>query len=254
MRVALKFAYVGRNFYGYARQPNLRTVEGEIIKILTNLELITDTKTSEFRSASRTDKGVSSLGNVIAFNVDAFKKNILDKLNENNKEILFYGYKKVDDDFFPRYAKTRHYSYYLINKDLDIKKIVDTLSLFVGEHDFSNFARVEPDKNPIRTIDNITVEEFENFLIIDFFAPNFLWNQIRRIISAAEKVELGKISNEDIENALEHPEEKVDFGLASANPLILTNINFGFEFDITSSKKEKLEKMKNKIISSIESD
>ena len=34
MRIALKFAYNGQNFYGYARQPNLRTVEGEIIDLL----------------------------------------------------------------------------------------------------------------------------------------------------------------------------------------------------------------------------
>ena len=32
MRVALKFAYNGKNFYGYARQPKLRTIEEEIIQ------------------------------------------------------------------------------------------------------------------------------------------------------------------------------------------------------------------------------
>ena len=34
MRIGLKFAYDGSKFHGYARQPNLRTIEGELIKAL----------------------------------------------------------------------------------------------------------------------------------------------------------------------------------------------------------------------------
>ena len=42
MRIALKFAYDGRNFHGYARQPQLKTVEGEIIKALIKHGFIED--------------------------------------------------------------------------------------------------------------------------------------------------------------------------------------------------------------------
>jgi len=31
MRLALKIAYDGRAYHGYARQPNVKTIEGEII-------------------------------------------------------------------------------------------------------------------------------------------------------------------------------------------------------------------------------
>ena len=34
MRIAVKFAYDGRSFSGYARQPKLKTVEGELIKTI----------------------------------------------------------------------------------------------------------------------------------------------------------------------------------------------------------------------------
>ena len=34
MRLALKFAYDGRQFHGYAWQPQLKTVEGVVIKAL----------------------------------------------------------------------------------------------------------------------------------------------------------------------------------------------------------------------------
>ena len=42
-RVALKIAYIGTNFHGYQRQPEYRTVEGELLKVLDETEIITDT-------------------------------------------------------------------------------------------------------------------------------------------------------------------------------------------------------------------
>ena len=90
MRCALKFGYNGIGFFGYARQPNLRTVEGEIIKILTKEDLIEDAKRSFFRSASRTDKDVSSLGNVVSFNSDFNKNQILSSLSDVSEDIIFY--------------------------------------------------------------------------------------------------------------------------------------------------------------------
>jgi tRNA pseudouridine38-40 synthase len=249
MRVALKFAYNGKNFYGYARQPNLKTIEEEIINSLVKYELIKDPKLSCFRSSSRTDKGVSALGNVIAFNTENFKKEVLNKLNKENEDILFYAFKIVDDDFYPRYACLRQYRYYLDITNKDCKKVIKGLSFFTGEHDLSNFARVEKDKNPIRAIDNIIISKFERFLVIDFFAQTFLWNQIRRIISAVEKLGCGKITQSEIINALNNPKKIVDLGVASPEPLILKDVFYDFEFQI--NKKIKLEKLEKEIISSI---
>nr|WP_279383615.1 hypothetical protein [Methanobacterium formicicum] len=38
IRVALKIAYLGTDFYGFQRQPNLRTVEGELLSAWRNRE------------------------------------------------------------------------------------------------------------------------------------------------------------------------------------------------------------------------
>ena len=85
MRYAFKFAYDGINFHGYARQPNVYTVEGAIINTLEILRLINNPKINRFRSASRTDKGVSALGNVIAF--DCYYDLSIDVLKEINEEL-----------------------------------------------------------------------------------------------------------------------------------------------------------------------
>ena len=230
MKIALKFAYDGRKFYGYARQPKLRTVEGEIIQKLKQNNYIKNPKDALFRSASRTDKGVSALGNTCSFDTDKNTENILKNLNENLEEIIFYGKKIVKPDFYPRHAKQRIYRYYLKKQGLDIDKIIETLDIFTGTHDFTNFAKIEPHKDPIRTIDNIVFSKDKDFLVIDFYAQTFLWHQIRAIISGLEKTGKNKLEKEKIKHALENPKIDKSYGLADPKFLILKDIVYDFDF------------------------
>ena len=211
MRLAFKFAYDGRKFSGYARQPNLKTVEGELIKSLVKCGFIKDAKQSQFQSASRTDKGVSALGNVVAFNTDCTKNIIIEELNEDLSDIIIYATAVVESDFYPRHAKQRIYRYYLKKNIIEIDKLLSTISIFTGEHNFSNFARIEEFKDPIRTIDNIMISENDDFFIIDLYAQTFLWHQIRKIISSIIKVRIGKIKLEDILRAQYHQTSRIPF-------------------------------------------
>ena len=250
MRIAIKFAYDGRKFHGYARQPNLKTVEGELIKQLMEQDLIEDAKTSRLRMASRTDKGVSALGNVAAFNTDVSEKNVLKKL-KNNTDIIVYGIKNVEPEFYPRYAKWRIYRYYLNKNNLDLNEVLSVAEIFTGEHNFTNFAKIEPDKNPVRTIDNITIKEKNDFFVIDFYAQTFLWHQIRRVISAVEKIGKRKITKQQIIEALNNPNKKVDFGLASAEPLLLKDVIYDFNFEYNKNNQKKIKNLETKIYNSL---
>jgi len=251
MHIAVKFAYDGSKFNGYARQPSLKTVEGEIIKALIKHGFIEDTSESFFKSGSRTDKGVSALSNIISFITDSSKKSVLQNLSDEFTDIIFYGIKQVESDFNPRYAKMRWYRYYLSKDDLDLDKILANTVCFTGEHNFSNFARIEPFRDPIRIIDNIVFTENEDFLIVDFFAQTFLWHQIRRIISALVKVGSGRILKEQIVEALCNTDKKVDFGLAPAKPLILKDIFYDFEFDYDIELLNKLDDLEIRIVSTL---
>lgn len=248
MRVAVKFAYDGKNYYGYARQPGLKTVEDDLINSLITHSFIENTNKSKFRSASRTDKGVSALGNVIAFNTSASKSSIITSLSKDFTSILVYGIKDVDSQFNPRYAKLRQYRYYLLVDDLDIEKIVKISSCFTGEHNFSNFSRLESFKDPIRNIYNILFTLEDNFLIIDFYAQTFLWHQIRKIISALIKIGGGKLEKIQIIEALENPFKNIDFGLAPAEPLILRDIVYDFDFEYDKRQLKKLNFFEEEII------
>ena len=88
-------------------------------------------------------------------------------------------------------------------------------------------------------------------MIIDFYAQTFLWHQIRRIISALTKVGYGKIKKKDIVIALESPDDVIDFGLSPADPLILMDIYYNFEFEYDKKQLERINKLEKNILKSL---
>jgi tRNA pseudouridine38-40 synthase len=242
MRYVLKFGYNGYGFSGYARQPELRTVEGDIIQALKKTQIIMDLDGSRFRSASRTDKGVSSRGNVIAFDTMFRKEEILGALNAHLDNIWFYGLAEVDDDFNPRHAKKRWYRYLLIHNEIVLNRMQQAAQIFIGEHDFSNFAQVE-DRDPVRTLESIEISKEGNMLILDFRAQSFLWHMVRRIVKALIDASKDVISLDDVNKALDG-KEKMDLGIAPPEPLILMDVEYDFDFVID---EEQLEKVKGNI-------
>ncbi len=239
MRYALKFGYHGKNFSGYARQPGLRTVEGEIVKALKKTTMVLDEKDANFQTASRTDKGVSACGNVLALNTNFRGNEILSALNANLEEIWFYGIKEVESHFNPRHAMERWYRYYLLDENIDLKSMEKYAKIFLGMHDFSNFARIEEGKNPARPIETIEISKEKEFIILDFKAQSFLWQMVRRIVKAMTDVEKGKLSLDDLKNAL-GGKTRADFGIASAEPLILMDVRYDFNFNIDRMKSKDL--------------
>jgi len=247
-KLALKIAYDGTRFHGYARQPTVTTVEGSIINALFDKQIISDMKKAEIRCGSRTDKRVSALTNVMTFYTDESAKDVLFLLSDEFDSIFPYGITEVDDNFNPRHAISRSYHYLLPMNRFTTSKLKNVLSLFIGKHDFSNFARIESHRNPVRTIDRITVNEGDNVVIVEITAQTFLWNQIRRIIEASIKYCKEKITLDQIQKALDHPEEPVDFNLAPAIPLILTNIEYP---DISFFEPEELKQRRNIVESTV---
>jgi tRNA pseudouridine38-40 synthase len=252
MRVALKIAYDGSDFHGYVRQPNLDTVEGELIKFFMKSGIIDSLEDAQMRVAGRTDKGVSSLGNVVVFISRCSPVEFIDRLNSELADIYVCGFKIVNDDFNPRHAYSRHYRYYLPDTDLDFTRIVAGASCFTGTHDFSNFARVEAKRNPVRTIENILVEQKMGCVVFDIFAQTFLWRQIRRMVASLEKIGLHTLENTDIVEALEKPNKKVDFGVAPAQPLILMNVQYEFEFVYIPDFQVHISRLEHRIVSRIQ--
>ena len=265
--IALKLGYIGSNFYGFQRQPNLRTVVGELIYHLEKLNYIDSPKENHFRVSGRTDRGVHSLSNVVVFksNKDFNINELNDSLPEDMRA-LAYSY--VKDDFNPRHANSRWYRYVLFDCELNMDLLDIASKKFIGTYDFSNFTN-RGVENTVRTVQDIKVsranipnqspeynkyssrilenissedenllkngEDFSNSpIFIDICGENFLWNMVRKIVAVLLDVNYGKRDMDDIDLLL-HPEgEKEVIKLTNPSQLILMDVkynNIKFSYD-----------------------
>ena len=245
-RTALKIGYIGTNFHGFQRQPNLRTVEEELIYHLRKLNYIDDLKKSRFRIAGRTDAGVHSLGNVISFQSE---KEV--RVNEINNslpdDIQILAKAPVRYAFKPRYALMRQYRY-LLFQDLNMDKLNEVAELFKGTHNFTNFTK-RFQKTTTRTIDDIKINkvalndyskrEFPNLhdtvspIFIDIYGESFLWNMVRKMMRVFVDVALDKMTLEDVEKLLNPPKDSLRASIKVMEPdyLILMDIKYdGIKF------------------------
>jgi tRNA pseudouridine38-40 synthase len=226
-RVAIKIAYDGSAFHGQVRQPGLRTVEGEVIHALRRARILRDPKEAMFQSASRTDRGVSALGNVVAFDTSLAPDAAARALNAKSRGVWAWAAAGVPADFNARQARSRWYRY-VLPPTHSVDALDAALQLFEGEHDVRNFTR-DRARTRLR-IDLARAEKENDHVAIDFKAQSFRWNLVRRIVAAALRVESGDASASDIEAALAK-HARVDFGLAPPEPLTLMDVEYDERFE-----------------------
>ena len=65
MKLFCKYGYTGSGFDGFSREDGRHTVEGAILNTLLDMNVLDPGKAP--LHASRTDRGVSALGNVFSF-------------------------------------------------------------------------------------------------------------------------------------------------------------------------------------------
>ena len=245
-RTALKIGYIGTNFHGFQRQPDLRTVEEELIYHLRKLNYIDDLKKSRFRIAGRTDAGVHSLGNVISFQSE---KDV--RINEINNslpdDIQILASAPVRYAFKPRYAQMRQYRYVLF-QDLDIDKLKQCAEVFKGTHNFTNFTK-RFQKTTTRTIEDIKItkadltdyhkKEFPNLhdtlypIFVDIYGESFLWNMVRKMMRVFVDVATDKMSLDEVEKLLNPAkgDPRANIKVMEADYLILMDIQYdGIKF------------------------
>ncbi len=227
-RAAVKVAYDGRRFTGSQRQPDQRTVEGEIIRSLELIGAIDSPSSSRFKMASRTDRGVSALGNVVAFDTAFPREQLLQALNAQCDDVHAHGIAIVPHPFTPRRATSRWYRYLLPSSGADIELMMEAASLFQGKHDFTGFCRSDG-RSPIKVIREVRAVSMGGFMVLDFIAREFLRSMVRRMVAAIESVGRGASTLEQVIGALQG--RGVSFGLAPPNNLCLMDVGFNFTFE-----------------------
>jgi tRNA pseudouridine38-40 synthase len=221
-RVAVRVAYDGRAFRGSQRQPDVRTVEGELLAALAKLGALDAPEAARFQCASRTDKGVSAAGNVVAFDTGFRLDALLPALGAGVEDAWPYALAEVPADFEARRARSRRYVYFLPGAGLEVARLDEALQRFVGTHDFRSFARLEPGVDPVRRVTRIAARPQGAWLAIEVEGESFLWNQVRRIVEASRRVAAGEAPLEDIDRGLRG--ERVELGTAAAEGLVLASV------------------------------
>ena len=226
-RIALKFAYDGSGFYGFQRQPENTTVEGALVGALARVGAIRSARECGYRSSSRTDRGVSALGNIISLRTSFPPSRLCSAINSKMEGVWAYSAVEVPDDFNPRAARQRWYRYYLANTSQNPELMRELASRFVGVHDFSGYARKDK-RNPMRKIDSIEITDKGMFYAIDFRAESFLWNMVRRIVWMINEGSTGRMPVDSI--GPKSPDKPVRFGLSPPEYLVLMDIDCGIKF------------------------
>lgn len=238
MRVLAIISYDGRGYYGFERQKDLPTIQGEIEKALSKIS----GKPITIHGAGRTDRGVSARGQAISFDIDADLEALRVSMNAIlPKDIHIESIEEKDMSFDARHSsKGKIYSYTLnhIRKDplspfesfvylpnFNVDKYIEALRVFEGEHNFQNFTSKPIDKDGfIRKIEPIEITYDEEKVKAVFKANGFMTYQIRMMVGNAIKASIGKISIDDIRLSLETSERKTTNLKADPNGLILEKV------------------------------
>ena len=167
MKIKLIFSYDGSRFQGSATQPHANSVQDTLLNALTHLGIF-----ERPLFASRTDKGVHSLGAVASVRCGEHFDDLNLLKNQLNRfahpHIHIKRIEKVSENFEVRFdAKMREYRYILHHGEfspflapyfhfypkIDIQKANEILAHFIGTHDFRLFCKqADAQKNSIRTI------------------------------------------------------------------------------------------------------
>ncbi|NXX99310.1 PUS3 synthase, partial [Centropus bengalensis] len=264
--VALKIAYLGWGYQGFASQENTNnTIEEKLFEALKKTRLVDSRQTSNYHRCGRTDKGVSAFGQVISLDLrstlsEGKKLNGHEGVSEGKSEgeelrythilnrvlppdIRVLAWAPVEPDFSARFnCLKRTYRYFFPCADLDVALMHTAAQKFVGTHDFRNLCKMDVANGVVnfqRTILSATVTWVEvggetgpqdPFHLCQFEVTGqaFLYHQVRCMMAILFLIGQRMESPEVIDELLdvEKNPQKPQYSMAVEFPLVLHNCEF----------------------------
>lgn len=245
-RYRLKVEYDGTAFVGWQRQAEGRSVQSALKEAVAGFS----GETVSIRGAGRTDSGVHARGQVV--HLDLAKPwspfTILNAVNAHLRlagdGISVVDVVEAEPDFDARFsALRRHYLYRIINrrahpalewkrgwwvpKPLDHAAMHSAAQVLVGRHDFTTFRSVQCQaKSPVRTLDRLDVTRAGEIIEIRATAQSFLHNQIRSFAGTLKLAGEGKMSVDDVRQALEARDRKACGPVAPPEGLYFMQVDY----------------------------
>ena len=244
--IKLTIAYDGTEYHGWQIQPGQRTIQGVITEAMHGLI------GSEVRlfGASRTDAGVSALGQVGLIQIDSpiptenLARAITGRLPA---DIAVTEAVEVPQGFNLMGAVTNKLYRYTIftgkvrpvlkirhcwhlHAKLDITAMAEAGKLLVGKKDFKSFASAaDKRESSVRTIFRCDVsnnKQENDWIYVDVEGDGFLYNMVRNIVGTLVDVGTGRWRPEKIDEILEAKDRTAAGQLAPAAGLCLMWIKY----------------------------
>lgn len=242
MRYLMTFSYDGTYFYGYQKQPNKRTIQEEIEKVLSQIL----NKKITIHASGRTDTKVHAINQKAHFDVE--KELDINKIKHSlNKmlpdDIYIKEMIEVNCDFHARYdVKYKKYIYklntneynpidrnyiYQYNKELNIKAMIEGTKYLIGEHNFKSFTKaIQEEKDYVRNIKEITIENTDGIITFTFIGNGFMRYMVRNLVGTLVAVGENKISPIKIKEILECEDRTKAFKTINPEGLYLSDVYY----------------------------
>lgn len=243
MNLRLDLSYDGGPFHGFAKQPNVTTVQGDLEDALGRL-LRGDVETV---GAGRTDAGVHALGQVVSVpdapdDLDEIK--LRDALNAMlGPAIAVSSVARVDADFHARFsALSRMYVYAILvgetpdpflarttvyhPEPLDLPAMNEAAGALTGSRDFSSFGRVPEGASAERTLYELRCWRTGNVLRIRARANAFIQQMVRSLVGTLLYVGEGRRRPDEMKAILDAKDRSAAGPVAPPHGLCLVSVEY----------------------------
>ena len=242
--IKIVIQYDGSNYSGWQKQPNKKTIESEIISAIENLTCQDGIKVN---GSSRTDAGVSAMGQVANFKIDspiptermakAISRHLPPEIVVTEAVEVPSKFDAISD------TKSKMYRYSIFTGKsrpvmqvkhcwhrpgkLDIEAMDAAIKKLVGKNDFKSFATAcDKRTSSVRTILDSSVKQDGLWIYIDVEADGFLYNMVRNIVGTLVEIGRGRWQVEMMDEILAAKKRTAAGPIAPASGLCLMWIRY----------------------------
>src|SRR5215831_5008926 len=249
MNYRLLIQYDGTDFHGWQIQAGLRTVQGELTRVLSLLE----GREVTIHGSGRTDAGVHAEGQVANFQLqrETGAGKLRNAINGNLAgDLRVLRVDVVPDDFHARYSATgKTYCYRVVtgpvmspfwlryalqeSRPLDMAAMHRCGELYLGAHDWTAFSAAQSEVDSrVRTIRQVEISPRHDSRahcdLVEFTisADGFLRYMVRSIVGTLIAVGRGEIGERTVESAIREGDRSLVGPTAPAHGLTLVSVQY----------------------------
>lgn len=240
--IRLDLSYDGSGFHGFARQPEVRTVQGELEAALNRIL----GAAYETTGAGRTDRGVHARHQVVTFEAEEIPD--LERLRRSldgilGGEVSVWSAVEAEEGFDARFSPTRRsYRYFIdprpaadplsrtwvwhLERDVDLAAMNRAAVAFVGEHDFASFCRRRAGATTVREVLEAGWSHDGPRVVFEVSARAFCHQMVRALVGLCVDVGLGRRKAETVPEVIAARNRQAVGTVAPPHGLVLWEVGF----------------------------